>query len=69
MKRDEFFENFGTVSEIAEYCGVSRSAVCMWFAPREKNGLGGKIPYKHAKKLQELCPMFDIETIMGINND
>jgi DNA-binding transcriptional regulator YdaS (Cro superfamily) len=52
MKRSDL-ELLGGASEVAKLCGVKPSAVSMWFTPKEKNGLGGKIPYKHAKKILE----------------
>lgn len=68
MKRNDL-DILGGASEIAKLCGVKPSAVSMWFTPKEKNGLGGKIPYKHAKiilqKAVSLGKKWTIEYVMG----
>lgn len=64
MKRSDL-EKLGGTNEVARLCGVKPSAVCMWFAPKEKHGCGGHIPYKHAKKIFEATKLFTLEYIMG----
>lgn len=64
MKREDL-DLIGGNAEVARICGVNPSTVSMWFYPREKNGLGGKIPYKHAKKIFEATNLFTLEYIMG----
>lgn len=60
MKRNDL-EIIGGATEVAKLCGVKPSAVSMWFAPKEKNGLGGKIPYKHARKIVQRAAMLGKE--------
>lgn len=68
MKRDEL-NIIGGATEVAKLCGVKPSAVSMWFTPREKNGLGGKIPYKHAKKIAQKAAIigkdWSVDYVMG----
>ena len=68
MKRDEL-NIIGGATEVARLCGVKPSAVSMWFAPKDKKGLGGKIPYKHAKKIAAKAAMlgrtWSVEYVMG----
>lgn len=68
MKRSDL-DIIGGATEIARLCGVQPSAVSMWFAPKEKKGLGGKIPYKHAKKIAQkaatLNKEWSVEYVMG----
>ena len=65
MKREEL-DRLGGPTEVAIACRVTKSAVSMWF----KNGT---IPYKHAKKIQELAAKigidWDIDYIMEIQNE
>ena len=68
MKRDEL-NIIGGATEVARLCGIKPSAVSMWFAPKDKKGLGGKIPYKHAKKIAAkaatLGRTWSVEYVMG----
>lgn len=68
MKRNEL-DIIGGATEVAKLCGVQPSAVSMWFAPKEKRGLGGKIPYKHAKKIAQKAAIigkeWSVEYVMG----
>lgn len=68
MKRNEL-DILGGATEVARLCGVKPSAVSMWFTPKEKKGLGGKIPYKHAKKIAQRAAMLNkdwsVEYVMG----
>jgi hypothetical protein len=64
MKRSDL-EKLGGTNEVARICGVKPSTVCMWFYPKEKNGGGGHIPYKHAKKIFNATKLFTLEYIMG----
>lgn len=68
MKRSDL-DIIGGATEVARLCGVQPSAVSMWFAPKEKRGLGGKIPYKHAKKIAQRAAMLNkiwsVEYVMG----
>lgn len=63
MKRNDI-EILGGLTEVAKMCGVGKSTVCMWFAPKEKHGCGGRIPYKHAKVIANNSK-FSLEYIMG----
>ena len=63
MKRSDI-EILGGLTEVAKMCGVGKSTVCMWFAPKEKHGCGGRIPYKHAKVIANNSK-FSLEYIMG----
>lgn len=64
MKRDDL-NLLGGTTAVAKICEVKPSTVSMWFYPREKNGGGGKIPYKHAKKIYAATKLFTLEYIMG----
>jgi DNA-binding transcriptional regulator YdaS (Cro superfamily) len=68
MKRDEL-NIIGGATEVARLCGIKPSAVSMWFAPKDKKGLGGKIPYKHAKKIAAkaatLGKTWSVDYVMG----
>lgn len=68
MKRSDL-DIIGGATEVARLCGVQPSAVSMWFAPKEKKGLGGKIPYKHAKKIAQKAAMigkdWSVDHVMG----
>lgn len=68
MKRSDL-DIIGGATEVARLCGVQPSAVSMWFAPKEKRGLGGKIPYKHARKIVQRAAMigkkWSVEYVMG----
>lgn len=68
MKRSEL-DIIGGATMVAKLCGVKPSAVSMWFTPKEKNGLGGKIPYKHAKKIvyhaATIGKNWSVEYVMG----
>ena len=68
MKRNEL-DILGGATEVARLCGVKPSAVSMWFTPKEKKGLGGKIPYKHARKIVQRAAMLNkdwsVEYVMG----
>ncbi len=68
MKRSDL-DIIGGATEVARLCGVQPSAVSMWFAPKEKKGLGGKIPYKHAKKIAQKAAMigrdWSVDYVMG----
>jgi hypothetical protein len=54
VKNKEIIEALGGVDYIAEYLGVSKSAVYLWFHPKPK-GSGGKIPPARAIKIFELA--------------
>jgi hypothetical protein len=68
MKRDEL-NIIGGATEVARLCGVKPSAVSMWFAPKDKKGLGGRIPYKHAKKIAQKAAIigkeWSVDYVMG----
>ena len=68
MKRSDL-DIIGGATEVARLCGVQPSAVSMWFAPKEKKGLGGKIPYKHAKKIAQKAAIigkdWSVDYVMG----
>lgn len=68
MKRDDL-EKIGGPSNVAKICGVCPAAVSMWFAPEEKGGRGGKIPYKRAKMIvayaAKLGIYWDLEYVIG----
>lgn len=68
MKKSDI-ELLGGTTEVAKLCGVKPSAVSMWFTPKEKRGLGGKIPYKHARKIVQRAAMigkeWSVEYVMG----
>lgn len=66
MMRREEIDRLGGPTEVANACGLTKSAVSMWF----KNGT---IPYRHAKKIKELATKigldWDIDYIMEIQNE
>ena len=68
MKRSDL-DIIGGATEVARLCGVQPSAVSMWFAPKERKGLGGKIPYKHAKKIAQKAAIigkdWSVDYVMG----
>lgn len=68
MKRSDL-DIIGGATEVARLCGVQPSAVSMWFTPKEKKGLGGKIPYKHAKKIAQKAAIigkdWSVDYVMG----
>lgn len=72
MKRTDL-DIIGGPKEVAKICNISPSAVSMWFTPVVKNGLGGKIPYKHAKIIKALAACigkdWSIDYIMGLSDN
>lgn len=60
MKNKEIIEALGGADYIAEYLGVSKSAVYLWFHPKPK-GSGGKIPPARAIKIFELAQKRNIK--------
>lgn len=68
MKRSDL-DIIGGATEVARLCGVQPSAVSMWFAPKERKGLGGKIPHKHAKKIAQKAAIigkdWSVDYVMG----
>lgn len=63
MKKSDI-DTLGGITEVAKLCGVGKSTVAMWFAPKEKHGCGGRIPYKHAKVIANNSN-FSLEYIVG----
>lgn len=60
MTNEQIIDILGGKEIIADYLGISKSAVYLWFHPKPK-GSGGKIPPARAIKIFELAQQKKVE--------